>query len=238
MVKQINLVHLYPHKMNIYGDNGNVLVLKKRLERRGFTAQVSLVELGDAIPSDTDIIVSGGGQDSGQTQVQQDILAKGDQLRSMSEDGVVMLTICGTYQLFGHRFITNQNEHIGGIGIFDMETVAGPERLIGNITIETEWGKAVGYENHSGLSTLADGQLPFGAVLAGAGNNQTDQTEGAVSHNTFGTYLHGPLLPKNPHVVDELIRRALVRKFGSAEIEPLDDSLAHKAHQIAQNRPR
>lgn len=239
MVKKLKLVHLYPKEMNIYGDNGNVLVLQKRLEWRGVGADVVYVGVGETIPEDADIIVSGGGQDTGQISVAKDLMAKGENLKAMSKDGVVMLVICGTYQLFGHRFLTAQDGEIKGIGIFDAETIAGQTRLIGNIVIDTSFGELVGYENHSGNTFLLNEQQRLGTVVTGKGNNDNDGSEGAQVNNTFGTYLHGPLLPKNPVFADELLKRALERKYGDdGVLGELPDSIAQQAFEVAKSRPR
>lgn len=239
MVKRsLKIVHLYPKEMNIYGDNGNTLVLQKRLEWRGIGAQVVHIGVGDELPKDVDIIVSGGGQDKGQIIVENDLHARADALKSLANDGVTMLLICGTYQLFGHRFITQKEEIIKGIGVLDIETRGGPRRLIGNITTSTEYGELVGYENHSGLTYIGSDSKMFGSVISGAGNNGEDKTEGAVSQNVFGTYLHGPVLPKNPRFADALLSLALNRKFGTQELSPLDDGLENTAHSVAVTRPR
>lgn len=236
--KKLTIVHLYPKEMNIYGDNGNVLVLQKRLEWRGIKADVKNIEVGEDLPKDTDIIVSGGGQDKGQLRVADDLTSKKGTLHALANDGVAMLVICGTYQLFGHRFLTAKDGEVPGIGIFDAETLAGSKRLIGNITIDTPYGELVGYENHSGNTFLYNNQDSFGTVLSGMGNNEADNTEGAKTHNVFGTYLHGPLLPKNPAFADELLRLALDRKYGLSELVPLDDTLALDAARVAKTRPR
>ncbi len=236
--RQINIIHLYPKEMNIYGDTGNVLVLRQRAKWHGVKPNIIKIGIGEKIPLETDIIISGGGQDKGQVEVKNDLLSKRADVTKMAEDGVTILVVCGTYQLFGHRFVTNKHDAIEGLGIFDMETVAGEKRLIGNIVTKTHFGDIVGYENHSGLTKLSSEQKPFGKVIRGAGNNGTDKTEGAIRNNVFGTYLHGPLLPKNPKIADELIRRALVRKYGDAMLKEIDDSIAHKAAEIAKQRPR
>lgn len=236
--RQIHIVHLYPKEMNIYGDNGNVIVLTQRSRWHGLEVKVSKIGVGEALPIDTDIIVSGGGQDTGQLKIADDLQVKKSSVLSMAKDGVVMLVVCGTYQLFGHRFTTYRRDSIPGIGLFDLETEAGEERLIGNILIKTHYGEVIGYENHSGLTTLGKNQSSFGKVIRGAGNNGKDGTEGAIKDNVFGTYLHGPLLPKNPKVADELIRRALVRKYGDAMLTQINDTIALKAAVIAKNRPR
>lgn len=236
--QQLKIVHLYPIEMNIYGDTGNVLSLKKRLEWRGIEAEIVPVGIADDIPKDTDIIISGGGQDRGASTVEDDLLTRKASLKSMHDDGVVMLLVCGTYQLFGHKFVTHKNEEILGIGVLDVETFAGEERLIGNITTRSEFGHMVGYENHSGLTYLGNDAHALGEVISGAGNNGQDGTEGAYSNNVFGTYLHGPVLPKNPQFADELILRALERKYGITDIKSLDDGLEMAAHETASLRPR
>lgn len=239
MAKQkLHIAHLYPIAMNIYGDTGNVLVLKKRLEWRGIEVEISHVEVGDELPTNSDIIVSGGGQDRGASTVEDDLIKRKSELQAMHNDGVVMLMVCGTYQLFGHRFVTHKKQEIKGIGVLDVETFAGEERLIGNINTQSEFGPLVGYENHSGLTFLGAGSSPLGHVEKGAGNNGQDSSEGAVSNNVFGTYLHGPVLPKNPQFADELILRALARKYGTTEVKPLDDGPEMAAHETAWTRPR
>ncbi len=236
--RSLTICHLYPAEMNIYGDTGNVLVLQQRLKWRGIEAKLVKVGSGDKLPDNVDIIVAGGGQDAGQAVVQQDLQTKASQLKAMAEDGVTMLLICGSYQLFGHRFITETGEEIKGIGVLDLETKAGDSRLIGNIVIQTPFGQVVGYENHSGRTTLGSGLTAFGTVSKGAGNNGQDQTEGASYHNVIGTYLHGPILPKNPQLADAIVIRALERKYGDGLLNQLDDNLAASAAAIAVKRPR
>lgn len=236
----INILHLYPREMNLYGDHGNVLALKQRAIWRGFDVKVIEHHVGDPIPKDIDIIFGGGGQDSGQVKIEEDLRANGDALKAKIEDGTPSLVICGLYQLFGRYFLTSEGKEIRGIGIFDAVTVAGSERLIGNIVIQSErFGEVVGYENHSGLTMPGEGAKPFGTVLKGAGNNGSDGTEGILYRNCIGTYLHGPILPKNPAVADFLLLEALKRKDPSiAALQPLDDTLEMEAHRSAASRPR
>jgi lipid II isoglutaminyl synthase (glutamine-hydrolysing) len=151
---------------------------------------------------------------------------------------VVMLAICGTYQMLGHEFLTKDGARIGGAGVLDLSTTGSDVRLIGNNAISTEWGPMVGFENHSGLTRLGPGVRPLGRTATGRGNNGTDNTEGAVHGNVFGTYLHGPVLAKSPEFADELIRRALIRRGLDADLEPLDDTMAHAAAAVASARPR
>ena len=234
----LTLAHLYPREMNIYGDTGNVLVLRKRLQWRGLDAKVVGVHVGDPLPPDTDILLGGGGQDAAQGEIGRDFVSRGAELRAMADDGVVMLTICGTYQLLGHQFLTKDGRRIDGVGVLDVSTTGSDQRLIGNNHIDTPWGRLVGFENHSGLTELGPGVQPLGRTVAGRGNNGQDQTEGAVRGNVFGTYLHGPVLAKSPRFADELLSRALARRGEDAELEPLDDSLALAAADVAIRRPR
>ena len=238
-LKTLIIVHLYPKEMNIYGDTGNVKVLIWRLGKRDITAKVAKIGMGQALPSDTDILIAGGGQDSGQEVIKQDLKKRTKDLKAMADDGVSMLTICGTYQLFGHYFKTAEGVKMPGVGIFDAVTDAGDDRMIGNIVIQSPFGRLVGFENHSGQTTLADDQLPLGKVIKGSGNNGSSGKEGAVYKNVFGTYLHGPILPKNPNLADELIRRALERKYGrlDGQLAPIDDGVAKKAAELAAKRP-
>ncbi|MFF0944408.1 type 1 glutamine amidotransferase [Kocuria sp. CPCC 205300] len=237
--RTVHLVQLYPRDMNIYGDWGNTLTLKRRLEKYGYAVRLSDHDPGDPFPGDADLLVGGGGQDSGQFRVQEDLQRIAPELRSMASDGVPMLAICGLYQLFGHEFRTGAGETLPGIGILDLTTVGGPTRLIGNIVLESpEFGTVVGYENHSGITRLGPGQAPLGTVRKGAGNNGEDGTEGARVHHVVASYLHGSMLPKNPAVADHLIRAAVERRFGAFDAEPLDDTLAEHAREVARSRPR
>lgn len=238
----ITIIQLYPKDMNLYGDWGNTLVLKKRLEWRGFRVEIIDHNPGDATDFSTgDIFVGGGGQNAGQLAIQDDLLSRGEELKTLAHNGAPMLLICGMYQLFGRQFVTNDGSVIRGIGVLPVETTAGEERLIGNITLESEqFGTIVGYENHSGQTFLDDTVQPLGKVVRGAGNNTTDGTEGVRFNNVIATYLHGSLLPKNPTIADFLIAKALERRGISAEdLKPLEvDTLAQTAQQVAAERPR
>lgn len=237
--KSLKIVQLYPRDMNIYGDWGNTLSLSRRAIAHGFDAEIVDYNPGDTFPQDADILVGGGGQDSGQSVIQDDLQALAPTLRTMAEEGTPMLVICGLYQLFGKEFRTIGGEVLQGIGIIDAVTVGGEERLIGNIVQESdELGTIVGFENHSGLTTLGAGVQPFAKVTKGEGNNLTDEFEGARVHNVIGTYLHGSLLPKNPKVSDFLIQKAAEKKYGTFEPAQLDDSLVEKARALAMSRPR
>lgn len=236
--KTLRILHLYPREMNIYGDWGNVLTIIRRAQWHGFETELVQHHPGKPFPKDVDIIIGGGGQDSGQSVVKDDLLRIADDLHTLADDNVPMLMICGLYQLFGRFFKTASGEEIPGIGIFKMETHAGPTRLIGNIVTKTPFGELIGYENHSGLTILDDDQPALGVVLKGEGNNVTDKTEGAIYKCVFGSYLHGSLLPKNPVLADALIEAATFRKYGHFEPAIIDDTFAAKAREYARKRPR
>ncbi|MDR0956970.1 MAG: glutamine amidotransferase [Candidatus Nomurabacteria bacterium] len=248
MKKTLKIAMLYPREMNIYGDHGNLEVLTHRAKLYGFDVEQIIYEPDEKLPADVDIILGGGGQDSGQNKIVDDLIKIGSQLHKLAGNGVPMLMICGLYQLFGHYFLTKDDQKIAGIGIFDMVTKAGSERLISNIVTNWDDYKLVGYENHSGLTTLNNKQKPFAKVVAGAGNNGDDQTEGARIHNVFGSYLHGPILSKNPKFADELLMLAARRKFSDEFLKPRDESakkqlvkiheIAEQAREIAMKRPR
>lgn len=239
MTDPIVLVHLYPRRMNIYGDRGNVLALRRRLEWRGFAVELVTVDEGDTFDfTRADLVVAGGGEDRSQRVIASDLAGRGEAIRQAVSDGVVFLTVCGSYQLFGRRFVTADGDEIPGIGVFAAETVAGAERMIGNVVVEGPWGRLVGFENHSGRTLLDSGQATLGSVTRGSGNDGTSGREGAVVDNCFGTYLHGSLLPKNPDLADDLIRRALERKEGaSVTLAALDDAVERAAADRAAIRP-
>lgn len=236
--KPVTIVHLYPKEMNIYGDRGNILTIARRLQWHGYVPKVVAHHPGKPFPKEADIIIGGGGQDSGQNKVQADLLKISSVLHNLADNDTPMLMICGLYQLFGRFFKTSDGSTIEGIEIFKAETHAGPKRLIGNIIINTDFGDIVGYENHSGLTVLDDDQHIFGTVKKGDGNNGTDRTEGAVYKNVYGTYLHGSLLPKNPSFADALIEAAVTKKYGEFEPQIIDDRFAGHARAVAMNRPR
>lgn len=236
---KLKILHLYPKEMNLYGDHGNVLALVKRCEWRGIKAEVIAHEPGDPIPDDIDIIFGGGGQDSNQNKIEDDLRHIALDLKKLVENDVPTLVICGLYQLFGDYFETSEGQKIKGVSVIDITTKGGPERLIGNIVLNTaEFGEVVGYENHSGLTALGKKAKPFGTVIKGYGNNGDDFTEGARYKNCIGTYLHGPVLPKNPRVADWLILKAIERKQPKTKLERLNDSIENRAHKVAASRPQ
>lgn len=238
---ELNILELYPKDMNIYGDSGNVLVLKKRAEKRNISVNILSYNIGDSFPKNVDIVVAGGGQDSGQEKVNKDLLKIKDKLKKLAENYTPMLLICGSYQLFGNYFRTNEGKVLKGIGILNAYTEATNERMVGNIITESvPFGEIIGYENHSGKTALEGDTLPLGLVKLGAGNNGEDSTEGARYKNVIGTYLHGSLLPKNPKIADFLISEAMAKKYPDdfTKLKVLDDSLADEARKVAITRPR
>lgn len=236
---ELVIVSLYPRDMNIYGDRGNVLALTRRARAHGFAPRVVEVNPGDELPGRVDVVIGGGGQDSGQGRVARDLALRADEMRSLAEAGTPMLMICGLYQLFGHRFVTHTGEELTGIGILDVETRGGAERMIGNVVLDTEeFGEIIGYENHSGHTRLGAGSRPLGRVVQGAGNNPDDGTEGARTANVIGSYLHGALLPKNPAIGDFLIGEAARRRYGSFEPRAGVGETVARARESAKRRPR
>ncbi len=239
----LTIGYLYATGMNVYGDRGNVLTLVQRCRWRGIDVDVVERGVGESSPLDHfDVLFAGGGQDRDQVAVSQDLQSDtGRALVDAIENGVVVLTICGTYQLLGHFFKTVSGEILPGLGIFDATTEAGPRRFIGDVIVDVHLGdevmSLVGFENHSGRTYLRSCQ-PLGIVRVGAGNNGADGTEGARYRNAFGAYLHGPLLPKNPRFADYLIQLALARRYGEWHLAPLDDRLENAAHQAMVERVR
>lgn len=237
--KQLTILHLYPRDMNIYGDHGNVLVLARRALWHGYAPKIITYDPGDTFPDGVDVIVGGGGQDSGQDKIQDDLLKIAPTLKNLTENDVPMLLICGLYQLFGKSFKTQDGHVIKGIGLLDIETIAGPERLIGNIVTKSDqFGDIIGYENHSGQTFLGNGVKPLGKIIRGAGNNGQDDFEGARYRNVIGSYMHGSLLPKNPAVADWLLEQAAINRYGDFTQTVIDDHFAVEARKCASKRPR
>lgn len=234
---EIHLVHLYPREMSIYGDLGNTRCLAARIRRHGYVPVVHQHHPGQGLPEQVHLLVGGGGQDSGQVTVEEDLERHADRIRSLAADGAAMLMICGMYQLFGQTFTTVGGRQLPGLGILDVTTQGNEQRMIGPVVLSTDFGDVVGYENHSGATTPGAGQAPFGRVRHGQGNNGSDGTEGAVSGHVVGSYLHGPILPANPALADALIGWAAEVATGrDFEPEPLDDEVARQARtrQIAR----
>jgi CobQ-like glutamine amidotransferase family enzyme len=235
-MNQLHILHLYPNELNTYGDHGNALTLERRIEWHGLEPVIHHHHPDTKLPDKIDIVIGGGGQDSAQADVQNDILRIGDKLHTLATNNVPMILICGTYQLFGHRFVTYLGKEVKGIGIFDLETFGGDKRMIGNIMVKTEYGMLFGFENHSGQTYLGKNQRPLGKVLRGKGNNGKDKTEGARSQNVFGTYMHGPILPNNPKLCDQLIKIAANNRYGSFDPHKINDYLSEYTRLGAEQR--
>lgn len=224
----IKIAHLYPDLLNLYGDSGNVLCLQKRLMWRNIECKTDLLYADSYLDlNNYDIIFIGGGQDFEQRLVLKS-LSKGvaDNLHSAIENEVCVLAVCGGFQLLGKYYQTNKGDVLNFTGILDFYTVGKSKRLIGNYIFKTEEKiRIMGFENHSGRTYLSKNLKPLGKVLMGCGNNGKDGTEGVRYKNTFGTYCHGPILPKNPDFADLIIENALLRKYGKAELSPIDNTL-------------
>lgn len=232
----INIAHLYPKLLNIYGDWGNVLTIKKRCQWRGIDVNIDSIDLNDSIDiSKYDFYFMGGGQDTQQIAVSKELQKHKASLQDARDDHAVFLAICGGYQLFGHYYQPHNAEKLLGISLLDAYTVAGDTRFIGNVTANCDYVEPqtlVGFENHSGLTYLQGETVPMASVVIGNGNNGKDKTEGARYKNVFGTYLHGSFLPKNPHFADYLIQLALKKRYKEEmELAPLDDTLENEAHK-------
>jgi CobQ-like glutamine amidotransferase family enzyme len=241
----IRLVHLYPDLMSVYGDRGNVLALVRRAEWRGIPISLRQVSLGDTLDSsEMDLVFFGGGQDREQAVVSPDFLEqKGEAVRQAVLGGAALLSVCGGYQLLGTSYTTVDGQELPGAGLFDVRSVPGPRRHIGNVLVETslggEWRTLVGFENHSGRTYLGPDVQPLGKVIVGAGNNGEDGFEGAVYRTAIGCYLHGSLLPKNPWLADFLLAAALAHRLSHpVSLDPLDDHLENEAHAAAAARVR
>lgn len=232
-MRELRIFHLYPDVLNLYGDRGNVLCLKRRLEWRGLGCAVTEVPMGErARLSDADICFIGGGQDFEQGLLLEDLRSgRAADIRAAVEDGTAFLCVCGGYQLMGHYYETASGERCQFIGALDLATVGAAKRMIGNFAFDTAFGTVVGFENHSGRTCLGAGVEPLGRVLRGYGNNGEDSTEGAKYKNVFCTYSHGPVLPKNPALADAVLSAALEWKYGDASLAPLADLSEREAHE-------
>ncbi len=236
-MKAIKIAHLYPERMSIYGDFGNVLVLSQRMNWRGIKNEVVSIEVGDKLPKDIDMIFIGGGQDKGQVVVAEDLMAKSSQIKDFAESGGPLLSVCGGYQLLGEYFISSDYGQIQGIGLFNVISKATETRMIGNILVQSEkFGQLVGFENHSGATEFIGRAQPLGVVKKGFGNNPEDKLEGVIYKNAIGTYLHGSFLPKNPKVADWLIRQAIKYSGQNIKLKELNDELENSARKNAARK--
>src|SRR3990167_4117619 len=254
----LNICHLYPDLMDTYGDKGNIIALIKRCQWRKINVKITNISIGQSLSTfDFDFYFFGGGQDRQQIIVSRDLQSKAYYLKKAIESKSVLLSICGGYQLLQKYFKTLDGKIIKGIGLFDAYTIGSRDRMIQNLWIDLEENlvkeikeiyptidkkqlttNLIGFENHSGKTYLGPNLKPLGKVIIGAGNNGEDKTEGSIYKNAFGCYLHGSLLPKNPHFADYLISKALERRYGKVKLEPLDDSFEWQAHQATIARIR
>jgi lipid II isoglutaminyl synthase (glutamine-hydrolysing) len=234
---RLRLAHLYPKLMNIYGDRGNIIALRRRCEARGIDFEVTELELGNRFdPHAYEMAFIGGAQDVEQRRVAEDFRnVKGPDLRHAVENGLVLLAVCGGYQLAGRFYRGAAGDELPGAGIFDLHTVhpgTQAKRFIGNVVVEWDNTTLVGFENHGGRTYLGDNAKPLARIIAGNGNNG-DGWEGAVYRNAFGTYLHGSLLPKNPRFADHLVALAVGLRNDIVSLDPLDDMVENEAHAEA-----
>ena len=240
---ELHICHLYPDILNLYGDRGNIITMKRRLEDRGIGVTVGECSIGEPLDvSQYDIFFIGGGQDFEQEVLLRDLAAgKGHEICRAVGDEKVFLAICGGYQMLGQYYKTWDGTQLDFIGAINIHTIGAKERMIGNYMFrtapESSGSVVVGFENHSGKTYLGEGVAPLGTMLKGYGNNGEDQTEGARYKNVFATYSHGSLLPKNPVLCDFILQTALARKYGEAPaLAPLDDTLEMNAHNYMEQR--
>jgi CobQ-like glutamine amidotransferase family enzyme len=245
-VTRVVVGHLYPDYLNIYADRGNIAVLERRAAWRGHELEVRTVGMSDPIrPGEHDLLYVGGGQDREQLLVAENMAAKAEQVRAAVEAGAALLAVCGGYQLLGRGYKGLHGEDMPGVGLFPLETVAGEQRMIGDVLLECELDPGerrtlAGFENHAGRTRLDPGAVPLGRVVSGFGNDGESGYEGCRLGRAIGTYLHGPLLPRNPWLADWLLRQALANATGGEPpgLEPLPDELESRAHAISAERAR
>jgi lipid II isoglutaminyl synthase (glutamine-hydrolysing) len=243
---RIRVGHLYPDYLNIYADRGNIAVLAQRAAWRGHELDVEAIGIGEALtPGAHDLLYVGGGQDREQALVATDISAKGEALQAAIAGGAAVLAVCGGYQLLGRRYADQSGAELPGAGVLPLETAAGTRRMIGDVLLdcELEPGRRetlVGFENHAGRTVLDQGAEPLGRVISGFGNDGDSGFEGCRVGRVVGTYLHGPLLPRNPWFADWLLAQALAHRTGGdpPDLEPLDDGLEGQAHAVSSARAR
>ena len=243
---RIRVGHLYPEYLNIYADRGNIAVLARRATLRGHHLEVVSISVGDEVrPDQHDLLYIGGGQDREQALIAPDLAAKGPGIEAAVAEGAALLAVCGGYQLLGRGYLGRHGDSMPGIGLFPHETVAGEKRMIGDVLLECELEPGeprtiAGFENHAGRTRLDPGAVPLGRVVAGFGNDGESGYEGVRVGRALGTYLHGPLLPRNPWLADWLLSQALAHATGGdpPELEPLPDRLEAEAHRVSAQRAR
>ena len=240
---ELNICHLYPDILNLYGDRGNIITMKRRLESRGISVTVDECSIGQPLDVNKyDIFFIGGGQDFEQEVLLRDLASgKGKDICTAVEEEKVFLAICGGYQMLGQYYKTWDGVQLDFIGAINVHTIGAKERMIGNYmyrtTPESSGSIVVGFENHSGKTYLGEDVAPLGMMIKGYGNNGEDQTEGARYNNVFATYSHGSLLPKNPVLCDFILQTALDRRYGKTEpLVPLNDALELNAHNYMEQR--
>jgi lipid II isoglutaminyl synthase (glutamine-hydrolysing) len=240
---KIRVGHLYPDYLNIYADRGNMAVLARRAAWRGHELEVEAVSMGDTLrPGAHDLLYVGGGQDREQALVAVDLAAKADAVHDAAAGGAAVLAVCGGYQLLGRHYRDREGVELPGVGLFPLHTAAGERRMIGDVLLDCEWaGRTLaGFENHAGRTYLDAGTSPLGRVVHGFGNDGESGFEGCRAGRAIGTYLHGPLLPRNPWLADWILAQALAHATGGEppELEPLPDELEARAHEVAAARAR
>ena len=237
----IRVGHLYPDYLNIYADRGNIAVFAQRAAWRGHELHVDAIGMDDAIvPGEHDLYYVGGGQDREQLLVAENLARKAQPLIDSVHHGAALLAVCGGYQLLGRGYKGFHGEEMPGVGLLPLETVAGERRMIGDVLLETELGPIAGFENHAGRTYLDDGAEPLGRVVSGFGNDGESGYEGCRLLRAIGTYLHGPLLPRNPLLADWLLAQALAHRTGGEppELAPLPDALEAQAAHVSAERAR
>jgi CobQ-like glutamine amidotransferase family enzyme len=239
---RIRVGHLYPDYLNIYADRGNIAVLSVRAAARGYELHVLAIGMGDSVPEgEIDLFYIGGGQDRDQELVAGDLAGKSGALARAAAAGAVVLGVCGGYQLLGRSYRDRSGADLPGVGLLPLQTLAGRERMIGDVLVDCEWAgeRLAGFENHGGRTILDPNGTPLGRVVSGFGNDGTSGFEGAREGRVYGTYLHGPLLPRNPWLADRLLGEALEHRVGHPVVlAPLDDGLELEAQAVAAARAR
>jgi CobQ-like glutamine amidotransferase family enzyme len=238
---RIRVGHLYPDYLNIYADRGNIAVLAARAGARGHELAVRAIGMQDAVPvGEIDLFYVGGGQDREQELVAHDLVAKAEPLREAVEAGAAFLAVCGGYQLLGRSYLDVAGNELPGIGLLPLETVAGDRRMIGDVLLDCDWAgeTLAGFENHAGRTLLDEGAEPLGRVVSGFGNDGASGYEGCRYRRAYGTYLHGPLLPRNPWFADRLLEEALAHAGAEERFVPLPDELEREAHEVSAARAR